>query len=114
MFPLILLVSLGLGFGYFATQNTQHITISLANYVIPSVPLYIIIGVTLLIGFAISWIISLSDMLSTTFRMRGKESTIKNAKKTIHDLTKQINELEIENATLKGKLENGPVDDESL
>ncbi len=71
-------------------------------------------GATLLIGLAISWIISLSDTLSAAFKIRGKESTIKDGNKTIHDLTKRVNELEIENAKLKGRAERGLVDDESL
>jgi len=91
MFTLMLVVALALGFGYFATQNTQHITITLANYILSNVPLYAVIGGTLIVGFAVSWIISLSDKLSSSLKIRGKESTIKDSKKTIHELTKRTN-----------------------
>lgn len=105
MFIFILLVGLSLIFGYFATQNTQQVTITLAHYVISDIPLYIVFVVTLLIGFALSWIISLSDSFSAALRMRGKESKIKDGMKNIHNLTKRVNDLEIENARLKGKAE---------
>lgn len=113
MFNLIIFVFLALIFGYFATQNTQNITITLASYV-TSLPLYIVIGATLLIGLSFSWLISLLDSFSVAMKIRGKESTIKDAKKTIQDLTKQVNQLEIENAKLKGHVEKEQVDDESL
>jgi hypothetical protein len=38
--------------------------------------------------------------------LHGKDSTIKNAKRTNAELSRKINELEIENAKLMGKLEN--------
>ena len=114
MFTLILFVILSIIFGYFATQNTQNITIRLENYIIPNVPLYIVIGATLLIGFSFSWLISLLDSFSAAMKIRGKENTIKDAHKTMQELTKQVNQLEIENAKLKGMVDKEQADDESL
>ncbi len=105
MFTLILLVILGLVFGYFATQNTLHIPITIASYTLRDVPLYAVLGITLLVGFGISWIISLLDSISVALKLRGKESTIKNTKTTVNVLEKRVNELELENAKLKGQLE---------
>ncbi len=104
MFTLILLVLLGLVFGYFATQNTLHIPITAAGYTIKDVPLYIVLGITLLIGFGISWIINILDSIAAAFKLRGKDSTIKNTKATVSALEKRVNELELENAKLKGQL----------
>jgi putative membrane protein len=101
MFSLILLVIVGLGFGYFATQNTQQVTLMIINNSVPSIPLYIVMGITLLIGFGICWIISLSDTFSSFLTIRGKNNTIKDSKKTIQDLSKKVKELEIENAKLQ-------------
>lgn len=108
MFSLILLVLVGLGFGYFATQNTQQITLTLANAPVAGIPLYIVIGITLLIGFAICWIISLSDTFSSFLTIRGKNSKIKSSDKDITNLTKRVNQLEIENAKLQGELKSSP------
>lgn len=114
MFTFILLLILGLGFGYLATQNAMNIPITLANYTLPNVPLYMVIGVTFLLGLFLSWLNSLLGSFSSAMKLRGKDSAIKGSKKTINDLIKQVNQLEIENAKLKGKIEKESKDDESL
>ncbi len=105
MFTLILLVVLGLVFGYFATQNTQSVPVTLANTTLTDVPLYILLGITLLIGFGISWVINILDSITAAFKLRGKDKTIKNAKATVGELEKRVSELEVENAKLKGQLQ---------
>jgi len=113
MFTLILLVILALGFSYFATENTQLSTITLAGYTLAQIPLYILIGITLLLGLSFSWLLSLLDSLSTSMKLRGKEHDIKDAKQIIHDLTKKVNHLEIENARLSERTQRNP-DRESI
>lgn len=105
MLTVILFLILALVFGYFATQNTQHITITVATYTLSSIPLYAAVGITLLIGLSFSWLVSLIDSFSVAMKLRGKEHKIKDANKTIQDLTKQVKELEIENARLRGQNE---------
>lgn len=113
MFTLILLVILALGFSYFASENTQHSTITFAGYMLPQMPLYVLIGFTLILGLSLSWLISLLDSLSTAMKLRGKEHVIKDAKETIRDLTKRVNLLEIENAKLSAVSQKHP-DPESM
>ncbi len=113
MFALIVLFVFGIGVAFFATQNTQSISITFANYSLTGIPLYIIVLVSLLLGFAVSWIISLVDVISSAFKIHGKESTIKDANKQISELTKRVHQLELENERLK--TESGhPSDDKSL
>lgn len=107
MFIFILFLLLALTFGYFATQNTQTISIILAGETLPHIPLYIILGVTFLIGLAFSWIISLFGSLASALKIRGKNHKIKDAKNTINELTKRINQLELDNAKLKKQLDKG-------
>lgn len=92
-------------FGYFATQNTQTISVTLAGRTLPHIPLYIVLGVTFLIGLAFSWIMSLFDSLASALKIRGKDKKIKDAKNTIHEMTKRVNQLEIENAKLKNQID---------
>ncbi len=106
MFALIVLVIFGIGVAYFATQNTQSIAITILSYPIRSVPLYLIVLGSLLLGFVVSWIISLVDVISSALKIHGKESTIKEANKKIAELNKRIHQLELENERLKGKSEN--------
>lgn len=113
MFALIVLVAFGIGITFFSTQNTQTISITLANYPLTGIPLYIIVLGSLLLGFVVSWLISLVDVISSAFKIHSKESAIKNANKQISELTKRVHQLELENERLKA--ESGhPSDDKSL
>lgn len=113
MLALIILFIFGIGVAFFATQNTQAISITLANYPLTGIPLYLIVLVSLLLGFVVSWIISFVDVIASALKMHGKENTIKNAHKQISELTKRVHQLELENERLKG--ESGhPRDDKSL
>ncbi len=113
MFSLIVLVVFGIGVAFFATQNTQLISITLANYPLDGVPLYVIVLGSLLLGFVVSWITNLIDVISSALKIHGKESTIKDANKQISELTKRVHQLELENERLKA--ESGhPSDDKSL
>ncbi len=107
MFTLILLVILALVFSFFATANTQIITINLAGNTI-SLPLYIAIGATLLIGLSLSWVISLVDSFTSAMKISGKEHDIKDAKTRINELTRKVNDLEIENAKLAERTKRNP------
>ena len=113
MFALIILFVFGIGIAFFATQNTQTISITLANYPLTDVPLYLIVLVSLLLGFVVSWILSLVDVISSALNIHGKEGAIKDANKQIAELTRNVHQLELENERLKA--ESGhPSDDKSL
>jgi len=104
MFTFILYVALAIVFGYFATQNTQPISINLLGATLSQIPLYLILGVTLTVGLAFSWFISLFDVFAASMKIHGKEHDIKDSKATIRDLEKKITQLELENAKLSGEL----------
>ncbi len=104
MFTFILYIILALVFGYFATQNTETISINLLGSRLSDIPLYAILGVTLVIGLAFSWFISLFGTLGAMMKLRGKENVIKDSKLAIKDLEKRINQLELQNAKLTGEL----------
>ena len=113
MFTLILYVILAIAFGYFATENIQKVSVTFAGTALEPVSLFIIIGITFLIGLGFSWIASLFNSLSVALKIRGKETIIKNAKNTIRSLTKHTNDLEIENAKLTNQKDRLQ-DDKSL
>lgn len=113
MFALVVLIAFGIGIALFATQNTQSISVTLLNYPLKSVPLYLIVLGSLLLGFVVSWVISLVDVISSAFKIHGKENKIKDANREISELTKRVHQLELENERLKG--ESGhQSDDKSL
>lgn len=105
MFTLILLVIIGLSFGYFATMNTMTIPVNIAGVTYNDVPLYIVLGITLLLGLALSWVISMVDSVYTSMAFRGKDRAIRDRERTVDSLSKQVHDLEVENAKLRGRLD---------
>jgi uncharacterized integral membrane protein len=114
MFNLIIIVIFAVIFGYFTSQNIIELPINLGPYTFEGVPLYQIVGATLVIGLLLSWIISLFRSLTTSHTLRQKQVEIDKHKLTIRSMTKKINELELTNAKLKGELGTEPIDEISL
>lgn len=94
MLALILLIIFGLGTALFATQNTGMVHITIANYLMNGIPMYVVVICSLLLGVFISWLVSLVDSISSTFTMYGKDSEIKKAHKTIDNLREEIHDLQ--------------------
>lgn len=92
----IALILFGIISAVFATQNNNWSSINLFNYVL-SVPMYLIVLVSMLIGLVLAWILSLPSALS----LMGKDRHIHSSDRTVEDLRKKIHNLEVENAELK-------------
>jgi lipopolysaccharide assembly protein A len=101
MATLIVTVLMGLALAYFATFNTQAVSINLANNLLV-VPLYMLVIVSILIGLLVSAIISSIDSISSAFALKSRDSQIRQKEKTVEALEQRIHDLEIENAKLKG------------
>ncbi len=110
---LIVILIFGLFTAFFATQNTGAISLHFLDYTVSSIPAYIALGLALLIGILLSWILSLANRISSLVIMRGKESKIKDFKKENAELTRHIHQLELENARLRGETKDNS-DDKSL
>ena len=111
MLVLLSLAVLGVGVALFAMQNSQPVALHFGGYSFVDVPIYVLVLCTLLIGFFISWIISLFNSIFTSLTLRGKNNKIKKAEKDKTELTKQLHKLELENEHLKDK---DTVDDKSM
>lgn len=107
MFNFILLIIFGFAVVFFALQNSQTIPINFVGYHLDTIPLYVLVLGSLLLGFAVSWLMSLMHAISSSFKIRGKENAIKNANKQIIELTKKVHRLETENERLKKQSDNG-------
>lgn len=104
METLVIVTVIGLGFAYFATQNTANVIVQLADYSF-NIPLYLVAIVSLLLGLFVALIISLFENISSGITIWGKENKLKQADRKIADLAKRIRQLEIENASLQTKAE---------
>ncbi len=107
MSVLIVAVLIGLLSAYFASINPGAVTINLINYTL-TIPLYTLVLGSLLLGLLVSWIISMVDGIIVAFAMSNKEGTIKESEKAIQKLEQRVNDLEIENARLKGHDDGKP------
>lgn len=114
MEAIILAVIIGLCIAFFATQNTQVITIHLMNYSWKAIPLYLVIIFSLLVGLILSWILSIIQSLSSFFSIHKKDDKIREANKSIAELTKKVHSLELENAALSPQKDQNADDDKAL
>lgn len=101
MLVLLVTVAFGIAIGYFATQNTDPVTVRLAEYAIEEVPLYLVVMGTLLAGILIAWVLYFAKSVSAGLTIYGKEKAVKKAKHTVADLEPRVYELETENARLR-------------
>jgi len=101
MLTLILLLIVGGIMAYLAQNNMTEVSLHLASYTLSGVPLFYIIIGSLLIGLVFAYLIYLVNSIIIAFSMHKKDSTIKQDKHDIVDLTKRIHQLEIENERFK-------------
>src|SRR6476659_4335651 len=101
---IIFTVILGLGIGFFATQNGGLMSLYFGSFVLPNVPIYLAIGGAILLGLFIAWIFYVLQSLSSSMLLHKRESKLKEATRTIAQLTKSIHLLELDNARLKEKV----------
>ncbi len=104
MSTLIVIVLFGLGFAFLATQNTAAATVNILGYAW-TLPMYLLVFGSLLLGFFISWIVSSVSTLGTWFSLQGKNSKIREKEQTVSQLENRIRDLELENAKLQGRRE---------
>lgn len=107
MFAVILFVIIAIGFGFFSTQNSMPITLTFGDRVISQVPLYIVLGVTLLIGLLYSWLVNIVNSLFVSRRLQNKDLALNDLRKENEKLSQRLVELEMENTRLQAKIGNG-------
>lgn len=105
MFTLILGIIFGLLFAFFATQNTAGVTLTIGSLALTNIPLYLIALGSLLIGFLISGLFNLIESVSSSLALMGKDSKIRHTENQVEEMSRKVQELEIENARLKGEHE---------
>jgi uncharacterized integral membrane protein len=100
---LIFAIILGLGFAFFATQNTNGVTITFASIPLSDTPLWVVVIVSLLAGLILASYFNVINLIESAFKIRGKDATIKGSDKKIAALTSEIQNLKVENANLRSK-----------
>ena len=105
-------VVLGLAFAVFASYNTKTIDVNFIDYVLPGVPVYLVVLTPLLFGIFISFIIHMIKNLWSDLTVDEYKSEVKKLKQELGEITKEAHKLELENTKLKAKI--GEFDEDSL
>lgn len=105
MLALILFLIFGLLFGFFATINTELVTVDFGTTSIELVPLYIVVLASLATGIVVAAIFYFLKSIGGKIAWGKKEKELREAKEQNVELTKKIHDLELENTKLK--TENG-------
>lgn len=113
MLALLLFIVFGLLFGYFATLNTNLVSVNFGAYALSAVPMYLLILASLGIGVLFAMLFNFFRALGTGLQFARLEKELAEAKKEAAELTKINHQLELENTKLKA--EGGETsDDDSL
>lgn len=101
MFTLIFAIIFGIGFALFALQNTNSVTVTVANIPFSNIPLWTVIIVSLLLGLVFASYFNVINIISSSFKLRDKERSIKGADRKIENLKDEIESVKAENSSLK-------------
>lgn len=99
MLAVIITIIFAIAVAFFATQNTALVVINALQYS-KSVPLYLVVLVSILAGFILAWILHLLDAFAFLFALRGKDKVIEKEKKTNSELVHKVHDLEVEKAKI--------------
>jgi uncharacterized integral membrane protein len=100
MLAIIFTIIFAITVAYFATQNTIAVMINAPGYS-HAVPIYLVVLLSLLVGFIFAWILHLMNGIASIFAFRGKDNAIRKGEKTNTELTNKVHNLEIQNAKLE-------------
>ncbi len=106
MMSLMFLIIFGLATAFFATQNTGLVHITIANITLSSIPLYVIVIGSMLLGILISWLVKTIEFISSSLIIHEKDTQLKTALKTNESLSKEKAGLLVENQHLKEELQH--------
>lgn len=114
MFAFIFAILVSVLVAYFATQNTELVTIHFATNTWTGIPLYLLMLTSLLAGLLFAWIFHILSAISASFALRSKNKKIKQTKEENLELTKKVHQLEIENTKLSTKDSDSLIEKKSL
>jgi len=103
VFTLIFSIVFGLALSFFALQNTNRVTITLANIPFSDVPLWVIIVISVLVGLIFASYFNVINIVTSALKLHNKDNAIKGADNEIQSLKNENKKLREENEELKTK-----------
>ncbi len=107
MLAVIITIVFAIGVAYFATQNTAQVSIGITGYNW-SVPIYLVVLISLLVGFVFAWLLHLMNASVAFFSLMGKDRAIKKGEKANKELSHKVHDLEIEKTRLETEKKSQP------
>lgn len=104
MLTLILTAVMSILFAIFATQNTGLVDLNFGNYFVTTIPIYIAILIPILLSLVISFTLQLINNFANILTIRNQKKTIKNLKRELAEVTKELHKSELENVKFKAEL----------
>lgn len=114
MLILILVLIVGSALVYVSKFNFMPVTVNLGWQTFSNIPLFYVIAGSLVTGLLLAYVMYLIDSIITSFKLRGKDNTIKKTNDEVLELTKKIHQLELENEKLKHTPTVEPEDQNAL
>jgi len=114
MLVIILLLVIGSALVYISKFNFAPVSVNLGLYVISDIPLFYVMVGFLVLGLVLSYLVYLVHVISTSFKLRGKDKEIKQEKNEVLELTKRVHQLELENEKLAHNSSVEPEDTNAL
>jgi uncharacterized integral membrane protein len=114
MLALILFIAFGILFSFFATLNTSSVAVYFGIYTINSVPIYLLVLLSVALGTVFASIFYFVKTISYKLTIGQKNKELSLLNKEITQITKELHEMEIENAKLKTKSGDKSTDDDSI
>ena len=111
MLILIFTVVLATFFAFFATQNTSNVSLNVVGYILPNIPLYLVVLVSFLVGLLLAFLFHMIKDLSSSLTISEEKGRVKKLKNELAEVTKKAHQLELENVKLKAQ--TGEADDEN-
>ncbi len=114
MFTVILLLVAGSALALVSQQNLMLVTLAVGPYRLSEIPLFYVIVGSLIVGLLFAYILNLIPSITTFLALRGKDTTIKQKKNEVAELTKRVHQLELENEKIKHTSKAIPTDPDAL
>ena len=114
MLALIFIILFGGAVAYFATLNTDTLTLHFLSYKFSDIPIYLVMLGFLLVGLLAAWIVHLLNAISSSRTLNAKEQALQEEKRMNLELTKRVHQLELENTKLTAKENDTDIIENSL
>lgn len=114
MLALLLFVVFGFVFGYFATQNTNLVTVNFGLGSLPHVPMYMLVLAALSVGMLFATLFYIVKSFSFQHVTNRLTKELAEAKHENVELTKVNHKLELENTKLISAQGKESVDSDSI